>query len=845
VVVTVSPIPAAPVPSANSPICEGQTLNLSSTFTAGATYNWAGPNSFTATMQNPSITTVSLTSAGVYSVAVNVGGCQGPYATVNVTVNPIPSAPTATANSPICAGQTLLLSSTYSTAATYTWTGPNSFSSATQNPSVPGTTTLSSGDYSVAVTVAGCTGPVGIISVTVNPIPASPVPGSNSPICAGLTLSLTASSTGSSYNWSGPNSFTSAVQNPTITSASTLASGDYSVTASDLGCTSPPAIITVSVGPLPAAPTVTVNSPLCSGSTLSLTPSFTVGATYTWSGPNSFTSTAQNPTIPGATTLAAGEYSVYATNNGCPGPIGTVSVNVVLPADVNAGPPQDTICESAVFIPVNGSVTGSTSNGVWSTLGSGTFTNPNNLSTTYTMSTGDVTGGVITLVLGSVGGGCPMVTDTIKYIVLPAPTINAGPDLNVCKNAMIPLTATITGVTTTGIWTSTGTGSFVPGVTSLNGYYAPSSSDTSQTSIELVLETTNNKGCLSKTDTVKINFIQAPSSAFTYSTACATKPVNFMDASTPTASLASFSWDFGDGSGTSTAQNPVYVYSTGNTYTVTHVVTSINGCTDTSKQAVTVYISPVANFLFSNVCVGNQSFFFDSSTVATGSLATWSWNFGDGGTSTSANPLHLYSNTGVYTVTMEVTSSNGCFTQAVKTVTVNPRPKADFNMNPNPVIAYENVSFTDLSVPAAAPIASWSYLFGDAQSSNQQNPGHIYTDQGVYTVTLSVIDGNGCSDTTRKDIIVALVPQVPTAFTPNSDGHNDVLLVKGGPFKTISFRVYNNWGELLFTSDDQAKGWDGTYKGQPVPLGVYVWIMDVDMFNGEHIRKTGDITVLK
>ena len=92
---------------------------------------------------------------------------------------------------------------------------------------------------------------------------------------------------------------------------------------------------------------------------------------------------------------------------------------------------------------------------------------------------------------------------------------------------------------------------------------------------------------------------------------------------------------------------------------------------------------------------------------------------------------------------------------------------------------------------------------------------------------------------------MVLLPQVPTAFTPNGDGHNDLLYVKGGPFQTMFFRVYNSWGEKLFESTDQAEGWDGTYKGEKMPLGVYVWILDVDMFNGEHIRKTGDITILK
>ncbi|MGZ4043733.1 MAG: PKD domain-containing protein, partial [Bacteroidia bacterium] len=621
------------------------------------------------------------------------------------------------------------------------------------------------------------------------------------------------------------------------------ATGDYSVTITVLGCTSPYGIVSASVGTIPDAPTANANSPLCVGSTLSLTATFTTGVAYNWVGPNSFTASTQNPMVSPASTLAAGVYTVNGSINGCDGPATTVTVVVDIPAFVDAGVAKDTICATAGIIPVNGTVTGNGVTGVWNTMGTGTFNNPNNLSTFYNITAADTTAGIIKLVLSSMGGGCPSVKDTITYVVLRSPFIDVGANLNVCKNAYVALNATITGVTNTGTWTSTGTGSFTPNIGTLNGYYVPSTADTSAGSIKLTLETTNNKGCLSRKDSLLVTFIQSPKANFSNTNACATQSVNFTDLSAPSPSISNVSWNFGDGSGTSVATNPSYTYAASNVYTVTHIVTLSNGCQDTVKKQVTVYNTPLADFTFSSVCVGNQSFFYDASSTSPDTLVAWNWNFGDGNTGNVQNPLNLYNTTGSFPVNFTVTSSKGCSNYATKTVTVHPRPHADFSMSSTYVLAYDNVSFTDLSTPA--PLSSWSWNFGNTNTSVAQNPSNVYSDKGIFPVQLAIKDGNGCADTIIKDIYVTLLPMVPSAFTPNNDGHNDILFVKGGPFVKMSFRVYNNWGEILFTSDDQEKGWDGTFKGQPSPLGVYVWILDVELYNGNSVRKTGDVTILK
>ncbi|HYG53593.1 MAG TPA: gliding motility-associated C-terminal domain-containing protein, partial [Flavobacteriales bacterium] len=104
---------------------------------------------------------------------------------------------------------------------------------------------------------------------------------------------------------------------------------------------------------------------------------------------------------------------------------------------------------------------------------------------------------------------------------------------------------------------------------------------------------------------------------------------------------------------------------------------------------------------------------------------------------------------------------------------------------------------------------------------------------------------NGCVDTMRQEVVVFLPPHVPSGFSPNGSGANDMLYVYGGPFTDLEFKVYNNWGELIFTSNDQAMGWDGNYKGAPQPIGVFVWTLKATTPDGTLHEKHGDVTLLR
>lgn len=157
-----------------------------------------------------------------------------------------PAAPTAGNDGPICEGQTLDLTATTIPLATYAWTGPNGFTSTLQNPSIPAATVAASGVYTVIATVGGCTADAATTTATVNPTPAAPVASSNSPVTAGQTIQLNATTVpGASYAWTGPNGFTSNLQNPSIPSATSANAGVYSVIATIGTCSSPAATTTV------------------------------------------------------------------------------------------------------------------------------------------------------------------------------------------------------------------------------------------------------------------------------------------------------------------------------------------------------------------------------------------------------------------------------------------------------------------------------------------------------------------------------------------------------------------------------------------------------------------------
>jgi gliding motility-associated-like protein len=202
--------------------------------------------------------------------------------------------------------------------------------------------------------------------------------------------------------------------------------------------------------------------------------------------------------------------------------------------------------------------------------------------------------------------------------------------------------------------------------------------------------------------------------------------------------------------------------------------------------------------------------------------------------------------TGNQTVSLVVTNAGGCRDSVNKTVYINDNPTTTFTFTP---FCHDSVMFASTS-GTNPNVTGWAWDFGDTTSSVIQNPNHTYADTGMYIVTLVVTSDSGCV-ASRKDTVQVMPcaeepslvsnPAVPSGFTPNGDGRNDVLYVKGGPFTKLEFRVFNEWGNQVFRSTEQSMGWDGTFKSAPQTAGRYLWTVSCTLVDGREFKMSGEV----
>jgi gliding motility-associated-like protein len=176
-------------------------------------------------------------------------------------------------------------------------------------------------------------------------------------------------------------------------------------------------------------------------------------------------------------------------------------------------------------------------------------------------------------------------------------------------------------------------------------------------------------------------------------------------------------------------------------------------------------------------------------------------------------------------------------------------------MDNNLVSTEQTANFSDLSsgsgnIPDTIQIISWDWDFyyesnGIDSSSSLQNPSFLYSDTGQYIVQLIVTNEYNCTDTVYNDITVHLEPLVPSGFSPDGNLENDILYVLGGPFTELDFVIYNEWGEIIFVSERQSHGWDGTKDGIKQPMGVYVYNVHATGLDGKLHHLWGDVTLLR
>lgn len=332
--------------------------------------------------------------------------------------------------------------------------------------------------------------------------------------------------------------------------------------------------------------------------------------------------------------------------------------------------------------------------------------------------------------------------------------------------------------------------------------------------------------------------------AFTYSIGVCLNDVQFTDASA--ANPVAWDWNFGD-TYTSGAQSPLHYYGTSNTYTVQLISTNNFGCKDTASQIIA--LQP-----FNPVSVNTPVLKCEEDTVqlmATGGIL-YSWQPSVNLSNASiGNPLAWPSASTVYTVTISVLNgSDTCKSVLTTSVTV---PTFTYNtslitVNPSTLILGQSSTVVLPNLPPSSSIT----VVPDAHVYYPGSNTFIVTPTKSGEYAIYATDQNNCSHylkTIYVEVIASVcnddVVYLPTGFTPNNDGVNDVLYIRSNFITDVYLTIYDRWGEKLFETNDVKKGWDGTYKGKLLDQGVYGYYMTFTCNNGEQSFKKGNITLMR
>ncbi len=571
-------------------------------------------------------------------------------------------------------------------------------------------------------------------------------------------------------------------------------------------------------------------------------------------------STIYNTAFPGDTALPYIKILLTSINNGiCAAERDTVKIILQKAPLVDAAPTSSLVrCSNNATVYLSGYISNSIPSGIWTTSGSGIFI-PNNIAliNNYVPSLTDLSTGPIKLKLTTPPSAlCKQVSDSVFVHFTTPAIVSAGADLNSCKNnPIIPLNAVITGTSSSTVLWSGGTGSFVPSTTAQTTTYIATPTETTNGFVILTVSTTANGICLGATDQIRIDFRDKPAANFITNTVCLNQGTLFSDQSinpSGIGSLSGWQWNFGNGQNSNNI-NPAITYTAPGTYTVMLVVNNSFGCYDTIRKTTTVFPLPNIKWGYTRLCTGaaQNICFTDSSTIlppSTIPVTNHYWDFGGVGFSVTKDTCFIFPTDGKYSVTHQIISSNGCLSALVQTINITPKPDAKFTaFNSGQLSLGTNVNFVDSSKYSVG----WSWDFGNGTGSNLQNPSSIYTSNGNYTVTQVVRDQFGCTDSYSlvvgiNNVVNDITELIPNVISPNGDGKNDYWRLDFVDvfYPNAEIEIFNRWGESIFRSTGYSNAWDGTYRGDALPVGAYYYTLDLKDPDKPGIIK-GNITLLK
>ena len=834
--------------SSTSPICVNgsSSVNYTGTGTSTSNYTWdfGTGTAVPGTGQGPH--TISWAAIGTYDIILSVdnGGCASPPDTVRVVVNPLATA-VISGNPTICGGNAALQ-------VDFTGTGPWDFvytdgvSNITVNninstpytlvvsPTAPTTYTL----VSVSDSDCGAGTVSGQADVVFYPLPTATISGSQS-ICDGDNADLTFDFTGTGpwdFSYSdGTNTYTETGINnsPYTVNLGSLGISNTTYTLSDINdvnCVGASLIgyAQIEVHQIPTAD-FTLSALNCFGdnSDVLYTGTATSAGTYSWNfnGGDANPGVGQGPHLANWSTNGPQSVSLQVIENGCTSTI--VSQQVTNPDDI-------VLVINGQGLLCNGDGTGEiTINAMGGTV-SGDYN--------YTWNVSGNTNHIENLDAGIYH---VTVTDDnscveIQNITIEEPNVlvvQTPVDLYLCNGRSTIITADVTGGTTPffydwdgqaggGTFTDTPTedNSYTVIVTDVNGC-----SDTSSTNVfvsePVSMQLISNKDTLCPGDNAIITAIINSSAGGPYTLSL----LNGTLVSTP------------------------FEISTDTTDLV--IVNILDGCGSEDADTIEFNFHPVPEIDFSpNLFNGCQPLvvkFNQNTPYIDGQTYLWDFdNNQQDNVSDEYSPEHTFKESGMFDVSLTITSDKNCKTRKTVSNLINvyEKPIADFIAEPEvvslikPEIFFENLS-------TSTDTCYWN--FGSGDTSNAVNPVHYFTESGEIDVELLITTFQGCKDTVMEKIIVEdpITFYAPTAFSPDGDGINDVFKIYGTGINKDNFELYifDRFGEIIYFTDNIKEGWNGKSKNGSLEsqTGTYTWLCSYKDIQDNDRKQTGNVILLK
>lgn len=404
---------------------------------------------------------------------------------------------------------------------------------------------------------------------------------------------------------------------------------------------------------------------------------------------------------------------------------------------------------------------------------------------------------------------------------------------------------------------------------------------------------------------------------------CLGNPVSFSDNSTSFSTLKNYSWDFGDGSTSTTANPPPHFYSQAGIYSVKYIVTAADNCVSQPFiKTISIGDKPVVSFKIFDTCENIAPRLNLNDQLKVGSIIQWKWYLDGRAFSELEIPDFSGLAPGSFHVQHTAVSSIGCASDVYDgQYTVKNNPSISFDGNNGCVNT--PISFSALQRDNLTNINKWQWSFGDSYYSEGKEVQHVYTDSSQYLVNLKATAENKCSSSFSKNIFINSVKAnagtdtivlpnsmfqlngsggqyyswspatglsnpyisnpmgnsaddiryyltvktaegcsdttsvkvtifkgsaiyVPTAFTPNNDGLNDILRPHFIGIKSLSFfTIYDRWGKKVFSTNNMSKGWDGYANGKIFESSSYVWILKAVDIVGRIYNLKGSFTLVK